>query len=105
LARRHKSRKKKKRSILIGCSKEPAMSSSVAGIAQWQNQVRVLLPSLSRSEAMVLGLLSYGIVMLDGCGLTRLNQGLAQLAVARYPSPHHDRTGGYFFKLINAILR
>lgn len=55
------------------------MSSSVASIAQWQNSVEEWLPSLSKSEAGVLGLLSYGIVLLDGCGLTRLSQGLAQI--------------------------
>ena len=55
------------------------MSSSVESIAEWQNQVQALLPSLSRSEAKVLGWLSYGMVLLDGCGLTKLSQGLAQL--------------------------
>ena len=55
------------------------MSSSVASIAQWQKRVGDLLPSLSKSEARVLGLLSYGIVILDGCGITRLSHGLAQI--------------------------
>lgn len=38
-----------------------------------------MLPSLSKAEAMVLGLLSYGILMLDGCGITRLSKGLAKI--------------------------
>jgi hypothetical protein len=37
-----------------------------------------MLPSLSKAEAKVLGLLSYGMVMLDGCGLSRLSHGLAK---------------------------
>jgi hypothetical protein len=38
-----------------------------------------MLPSLSKAEAEVLGLLSYGILMLDGCGITRLSNGLAKI--------------------------
>jgi hypothetical protein len=41
--------------------------------------VRELLPSLSQAQANVLGLISYGIVMLDGCGLTRLSNGLGKI--------------------------
>lgn len=55
------------------------MSSSVASIALWQTRVGALLPSLSGSQAAVLGLLSYGMVILDGCGLSRLSQGLAKI--------------------------
>jgi hypothetical protein len=55
------------------------MSSSVGSIALLQKRVRELLPSLSKSQAMVLGLLSYGILMLDGCGITRLSCGLAKI--------------------------
>jgi hypothetical protein len=61
------------------------MSSSVASIATWQEHVGELLPSLSKSEAAVLGLLSYGIVILDGCGLTRLSEGLAK--IEKIPAP------------------
>jgi hypothetical protein len=38
-----------------------------------------MLPSLTKAEAETLGLLSYGIVMLDGCGITRLSNGLAKI--------------------------
>jgi hypothetical protein len=55
------------------------MSSSVANIAQWQKRVGDLLPNLSESEAMVLGLLSYGMVILNGCGMTKLSNGLAKI--------------------------
>ena len=55
------------------------MSSSVASIAALQKRVAVMLPSLWEAEAMVLGLLSYGILMLDGCGITRLSKGLAKI--------------------------
>ena len=55
------------------------MSSSVASIALWQKRVEKLLPSLSESQAMVLGQLSYGIVILNGCGMSRLSNGLAKI--------------------------
>ena len=55
------------------------MSSSVSSLALWQKRVGDLLPSLSRSQAMVLGSLSYGMVILDGCGMTRLSNGLAKI--------------------------
>src|SRR5690348_10129256 len=55
------------------------MSSSVTSIAVLQKRVGEMLPSLSKSQAMVLGFLSYGILILDGCGMSRLSQGLAKL--------------------------
>jgi hypothetical protein len=38
-----------------------------------------MLPGLSKAEAEALGLLSYGILMFNGCGITRLSKGLAKL--------------------------
>jgi hypothetical protein len=38
-----------------------------------------MLPNLSKAEAMVLGFLSFGILILDGCGITRLSNGLAKI--------------------------
>jgi hypothetical protein len=38
------------------------MSSSVTSIADWQKRVAELVPSLSKSQANVLGLISYGII-------------------------------------------
>src|SRR5258708_6578363 len=55
------------------------MSSSVASIAGLQKQVGQMLPSLSKAEAQVLGFLSYGILLFNGCGMTRLSHGLAKL--------------------------
>jgi len=55
------------------------MSSSLASIAALQKRVRQMLPSLSKAEAEVLGLLSYGILLFNGCGITRLSKGLAKL--------------------------
>jgi hypothetical protein len=49
------------------------MSSSVKSLADWQKRAATLVPSLSPSQAKVLGLISYGMVMFDGCGLTRLS--------------------------------
>jgi hypothetical protein len=56
-----------------------AMSSSVESLALWQKRVRDLLPSLTKSQAQALGSLSYGMVILDGCGMTRLSNGLAKI--------------------------
>lgn len=55
------------------------MSSSLASIAALQKRVRQMLPSLSKAEAEVLGLLSYGILLFNGCGITRLSKGLAKI--------------------------
>jgi DDE family transposase len=55
------------------------MTSSVSSIDLWQKRVRDLLPGLTKPQAQVLGLLSYGMVMLDGCGITRLSNGLAKI--------------------------
>lgn len=55
------------------------MSSSVASRAEWQKRVTALVPSLSSSQAKVLGLISYGIVLFDGCGMTRLSNGLGKV--------------------------
>jgi len=59
------------------------MSSSVTSIALLQKRVEAMLPSLSKAEAMVLGLLSYGILLLNGCGISRLSHGLAKIEQAR----------------------
>lgn len=55
------------------------MSSSVASIATLQKRVGEMLPSLSKAEGEVLGLLSYGLFLFNGCGITRLSNGLAKL--------------------------
>lgn len=55
------------------------MSSSVASIAALQKRVGEMLPGLSKAEAQVLGLLSLGILLLNGCGISRLSRGLAKL--------------------------
>src|SRR5437588_11669384 len=55
------------------------MSSSMASIATLQKRVGEMLPSLSKAEAQVLGLLTYGILMLGECGITGLSQGLAKI--------------------------
>jgi Transposase DDE domain len=55
------------------------MSSSVATIAALQKRIGEMLPGLSKAEARVLGLLSYGIVLFNGCGITRLSHGLAKI--------------------------
>ena len=61
------------------------MSSSVESIALWQKRVGDFLPNLSRSQAKVLGLLSYGMVILDGCGISKLSNGLAK--IEQVPAP------------------
>jgi hypothetical protein len=65
--------------------KENTMPSSVSSIAHWQQWVTELLPNLSTSHAMNLGLLSYAMVLLDGSGMTRLCNGLAK--IEQVPAP------------------
>jgi len=55
------------------------MSSSVTSIATLQKRVEEMLPSLSKAQAQVLGLLTYGILMLGKCGMTALSHGLAKI--------------------------
>ena len=55
------------------------MSSSVTSIATLQKRVGEMLPSLSKAEAQVLGWLTYGILMLNKCGITALSHGLAKI--------------------------
>ena len=59
------------------------MSSSVASIADWQKRVAELVPSLSPSQAKVLGLISYGMVLFDGCGMTRIGPAAADISGKR----------------------
>jgi hypothetical protein len=55
------------------------MSSSMASIVTLQKRVEEMLPSLSKAEAQVLGLLTYGILILGECGITGLSHGLAKI--------------------------
>jgi Transposase DDE domain len=55
------------------------MSSSLTSIVTFQKRVGEMLPSLSKAEVNVLGLLSFGILLFDGCGISRLSHGLAKL--------------------------
>lgn len=55
------------------------MSSSVESIARWQEEVRALLPHLSRSQADGLGRLSYAMNLTGHCGLTHICGLLAHL--------------------------
>lgn len=48
------------------------MSSSLISIARWQEEVRTILPNLSRSQADGLGRLSYAVNILGHCGLTHI---------------------------------
>jgi hypothetical protein len=55
------------------------MSSSVTNIAVIQKRVEEMLPSLSKAQAQALGLHTYGILMLNECGITGLSNGLAKI--------------------------
>src|SRR2546421_1033104 len=55
------------------------MFSSLTSIVTFQKRVGEMLPSLSKAEANVLGLLSFGILLFDGCGISRLSRGLAKI--------------------------
>src|SRR5438132_4603501 len=54
-------------------------TSSHPSIAEMQKDVRRLLPSLSRSQANVLGEMVFALLMVDGCGMTRMCSYLSEL--------------------------
>src|SRR5437588_5828773 len=54
-------------------------TSSHPSIAEMQKDVRRLLPSLSRSQANVLGEMVFAMLMVDGCGMTRICSYLSEL--------------------------
>lgn len=54
-------------------------TSSHPSIAAMQSEVHHLLPSLSRSQANVLGELVFAMLMVDGCGMTRICSYLSEL--------------------------
>ena len=54
-----------------------------AGLSQWETTVSTHLPSLSRSQATVLALWSYGMVLARSCGITSVAALLAPLLGAK----------------------
>ena len=54
-------------------------TSSHPSIAKLQREVREWFPSLSRAQANVLGEMAYGMLMTDGCGMTRMSSYMAEL--------------------------
>src|SRR5438477_12617153 len=54
-------------------------SSSHPSRAAMQSEVRRLLPSLSRAQANVLGELVFAMLMVDGCGMTRICSYVSEL--------------------------
>ncbi len=54
-------------------------TSSHSSIAKVQTEVRELLPSLSSAQANVLGEMVYAMLMVDGCGMTRMCSFLSEL--------------------------
>lgn len=57
--------------------------SRPAGVSQWTTTVSTHLPHLSRPQATVLALWSYGIVLAQGCGLSTVASFLATVEPAR----------------------
>lgn len=53
--------------------------SSHSLLGQWQEEVKRHFPSLSGAQARVLGQWSYGIVLTNGCGITKVGHWLAKL--------------------------
>jgi hypothetical protein len=47
-------------------------TSSHPSIAKMQAEMRALLPHLSASQTNVLGEMVYAMLMVDGCGMTRI---------------------------------
>lgn len=47
-------------------------TSSLVSIADLQTEIREMLPSLCPAQAKVIGEMAYAILMIDGCGMTRI---------------------------------
>src|SRR5436853_7749150 len=54
-------------------------TSSHPSIAKMQREVRTLLPRLSLAQANVLGEMVFAMLMVDGCGMTRMCSYLSEL--------------------------
>src|SRR5437667_5955417 len=54
-------------------------TSSHPSIAKMQREVRALLPGLSLAQANVLGEMVFAMLMVDGCGMTRMCSYLSEL--------------------------
>jgi hypothetical protein len=46
--------------------------TSLPSLAAWQGEIQALLPKRSRCQAWVVGEMVYAMLMIDGCGLTRI---------------------------------
>lgn len=55
-------------------------TSSHPSIAKMQGEIREVLPQLSMSQANVLGEMAYAMLMVDGCGMTRICSYLSALS-------------------------
>src|SRR5258708_11027693 len=55
-------------------------TSSRPSIAKLQAELREVLPRLSASQANVLGEMAYAMLMVDGCGMTRMCSYLSALS-------------------------
>lgn len=54
-------------------------TSSHPSIAKMQQEVRTLLPRMTRAQARVVGEMVYAMLMIDGCGMTRMCSFLSEL--------------------------
>lgn len=54
-------------------------TSSLSSLAGWQERIQEVLPNLSRPQARVMGEMVYAMVMVDGCGMTRICSFLSHL--------------------------
>ena len=58
----------------------------LAGLSQWETTVSTHLPTLSRAQATVLALWSFGMVLARSCGITSVAALLAPLLDAKEPT-------------------
>jgi len=61
-----------------------------SGLYQWANTVSTYLPHLSRPQALVLAMWSYGMVLARSCGLTAVTSFLAPLLSQRLREWYYD---------------
>src|SRR6266702_5099644 len=79
--------------------------SSHPSIAKLQAEIREILPRLSASQANVLGEMAYAMLMVDGCGMTRMCSYLSALSGQSMNTLRHKYREMYYEKEAKAGVK
>jgi hypothetical protein len=71
---------------------------TISGLEEWKQTIREKMPHLSAPQVSVLGLWSFGMVISQSCGLTRVSSSLALLVGAKENSVRQRLREWYYAK-------